>query len=95
MRFSEKSISKQCDNPSDRVKITDDLCPMREHRNWVEDSSKVGEWCKKKSWNDGDLIKCLRKESINKSKSTKKISKKEESDENYDWMCNKISAKKQ
>lgn len=95
MSFSEKSISKQCDHPSDGVKITDDLCPIREHSNWVEYSSKVGEWCEKKSWNDGDLIKCLGEESIDKSKSTKKIRKKKECDENDNWMDDKISSKKQ
>lgn len=95
MSFSKKSISKQCDHPSDRVKITNDLSPVRKHRDRIEYSSKIGEWREKKSWNDGDLVKCLGKEGIDKPKSTKKISKKKESDENDSWMDNKISAKKQ
>lgn len=68
---------------------------MRKHRDRIEYSSKIGEWREKKSWNDGDLVKCLGKEGIDKPKSTKKISKKKESDENDSWMDNKISAKKQ
>ena len=95
MRFSKKSISKQCDHPSDRVKITNDLSPVRKHRNWVEYSSKVGEWRKKKSWNDRYLIKCLGKEGVNKSKSAEKISKKKEGGENDSWMDDEISTKKQ
>lgn len=95
MRFSEKSISKQCDNPSDRVKITNDLSPVRKHRDRIEYSSKIGEWREKKSWNDRYLIKCLGKEGVNKSKSAEEICEKKKSNENYDWMCNKISTKKQ
>lgn len=68
---------------------------MRKHRNRIEYSSKIGEWREKKSWNDGDLVKCLGKECIDKSKSTEKISKKKEGGENDSWMGDKISAKKQ
>ena len=95
MGFSEKSISKQSDYPSNGVKITNDLCPMGKHVNWIEYSSEIGKWREKESRHNRYLIKCLGKEGINKSKSAKKIGKKGNGNQNNDWMDDKISTKKQ